>query len=85
MRTTITLDPDAEALLRKRMAERGLSMKRALNDALREALGGDPVSSRSFRTPTARLGMASVNLDRALQLADELQDEELVRKSRVGK
>jgi hypothetical protein len=27
----------------------------------------------------------SVNLDRALQLAAELEDEELVRKMRVGK
>ncbi len=85
MRTTITLDADAEALLRKRMAERGISMKRAVNDALRSALGADPGSSRSFRTPTANLGVAAVNLDRALQLADELQDEELVRKSRMGK
>lgn len=31
------------------------------------------------------LGVPKVNLDRALQLAAELEDEELVHKSRVGK
>jgi len=38
-----------------------------------------------FRTATANMGLPSVNLDRALQLAEELEDEELVRKMRVGK
>jgi hypothetical protein len=84
MRTTVTLDPDAEALLRRRMRERGVSFKVALNDAIRAGLAGSP-PGRPFRTPTADLGRPAVNLDRALQLAGELEDEELVRKRRVGK
>jgi hypothetical protein len=35
VRTTVTLDADTEALLRRRMRERGLSFKQALNDAIR--------------------------------------------------
>ena len=84
MRTTVTLDRDVEALLKKRMNERSVPFKQALNDALREALTAGPGQS-IFRTPTAKLGLPVVNLDRALQLAGELEDEELVRKMRVGK
>ena len=84
MRTTVTLDSDTEALVRRRMRERGVSFKVALNDAIREGLAA-PRSGKAFRTPTADLGRPSVNLDRALQLAAELEDEELVRKQRMGK
>ncbi len=85
MRTTVTLDPDTEALVRKRMHDRGISFKQALNDAIREGLAPDPVAARAFRTQTADLGLAAVNLDRALALAGELEDEELVRRMRSGK
>ncbi len=84
MRTTVTLDSDVETLLRKRMRERGLSFKQALNEVLRQGLT-EAQPSRPFRTPTARLGLPKVNLDRALQLAAELEDEDLVRKMRAGK
>jgi hypothetical protein len=84
VRTTVTLDADAEALLRKRMRERGVSFKRALNDAIRESLAGTP-ARKGFRTQTADLGLPAVNLDHALRLAADLEDEELVRKMRAGK
>lgn len=80
----MTLDPDTEALVRRRMRERGLSFKEVLNDAVRAGLA--PGRERAtFRTPTADLGVPTVNLDRALALAGELEDEELVRKQRAGK
>ena len=84
VRTTVTLDSDVEVLLRRRMRERGLSFKQALNEVLRQGLAG-PQPPHRFRTPTARLGLPKVNLDLALQLAAELEDEELVRKMRAGK
>jgi hypothetical protein len=84
VRTTVTLDPDTEALLRRRMRERGLSFKAALNEAVRAGLAPEKASGR-FRTPTADLGLPIVNLDRALVLAGELEDEELLRKQRTGK
>jgi hypothetical protein len=84
MRTTVTLDPDTAALVQRRMRERGISFKEALNDAIRAGLAGGE-RREPFRTRTATLGTPSVNLDRALQLAAELEDEELTRKTRLGK
>ena len=84
MRTTVTLDADTEALVRRRMRERGVSFKVALNDAIRAGLVTRS-ARQEFHGPTADLGLPTVNLDRALQLAAELEDEELVRKQRVGK
>jgi hypothetical protein len=83
MRTTVTLDPDTAALVQRRMREHGISFKRALNDVIRAGAGLH--TSRTFRTATARLGIPAVNLDRALQLAAELEDEELTRRTRLGK
>lgn len=83
MRTTVTLDPDTAALIRRRMRERGIPFKQALNEAIRA--GADENREVPFRTATAALGVPAVNLDRALQLAAALEDEELVRKTRVGK
>ena len=84
MRTTVTLDPDAEALVRKRMRDHGVSFKQALNDAIRLGLA-PPGRLNRFRTETADLGLPAVNLDRALELAGDLEDEELLRKMRSGK
>lgn len=83
MRTTVTLDDDTLALIRRRMAERGVSFKTALNDAIREGAEGR-VAPSPFQTRTADLGVASVNLDRALQVAADLEDEELIRRQRRG-
>lgn len=83
MRTTVTLDPDTAALISRRMRERGISFKQALNEAIRAGAGEE--GEARFRTGTAPLGVPAVSLDRALQVAAELEDEELVRKIRVGK
>ncbi len=83
MRTTVTLDPDTEQIIRRRMAERGLSFKEALNDAIRSGVrSADPRAP--FHTETAAMGESRVNLDRALQIAGDLEDDELVRKMRTG-
>ncbi|MCB0948057.1 MAG: ribbon-helix-helix protein, CopG family [Mycobacterium sp.] len=81
MRTTVTLDDDTLALIRKRMAERGTSFKKALNDAIREGAARRPAPP-AFTTRSKNLGVPAVNLDRALQLAAELEDEELIRRLR---
>ncbi|HEV2360187.1 MAG TPA: hypothetical protein VGS21_00650 [Acidimicrobiales bacterium] len=85
MRTTVTLDDDTERLVRRRMRERGESFKVALNESIRA--GVQPSGSRRVRysTPTFSMGAPAVNLDRALILAAELEDEEIVRKARSGK
>lgn len=83
MRTTVTLDPDVEQIIRRRMRERNQSFKEALNDAVRRGAAAAP-KRRRFVTETATMGEPAVSLDRALQLAGELEDDELVRRMRTG-
>ena len=83
MRTTVTLDPDTEQIVRRRMRDRGMTFKDALNDAIRSGVVA-PASRKPFRTETAAMGEPRVNLDRALQIAADLEDDELVRKLRTG-
>ncbi len=80
MRTTITLDPDVEALVRKAMRERGLSFKQAVNEAIRAGLA--PASDApTYGTPTFRMGFNPViPWDKALRVAAEIEGEELTRK-----
>jgi hypothetical protein len=84
MRTTVTLDPDVAALVKRAMKERGLTFKQALNEAVRAGLSGASGQRRSWTSPSD-MGQPTVNLDNALQLAGELEDEELIRKTRLGK
>ncbi|HKY14523.1 MAG TPA: hypothetical protein VJM33_06325 [Microthrixaceae bacterium] len=83
MRTTVTLDPDTEQIVRRRMAERRQSFKEALNDAIRSGARLTDATP-PFETATAAMGQSRVNLDRALQIAADLEDDELVRKLRTG-
>jgi len=82
VRTTVTLEPDVERLVRTRMRERGISFKQALNEAIRA--GATPGATPPFRTKTASMGRSQVNLDRALQIAGDIEDDELIRKQRSG-
>ncbi len=79
MRTTITLDPDVEALLRTAMSERGVGFKQAVNDALRRGLGSTRGSVAYQLTPR-QLGRPAFPLDAVLRLAADLEDEEIARK-----
>lgn len=83
MRTTVTLDADTEAKVRYRMRTEGVTFKQAINDAIRSGLGGDS-SGSNFETAVVSMGLPTVNLDRALQLAGDLEDEELIRRMRSG-
>lgn len=82
MRTTVTLDPDTESLVRRLMAEKGVSFKRALNDAIRA--GAQDRARAPFATRTKAMGPPAVNLDRALQIAADEEDDELIRRMRAG-
>jgi hypothetical protein len=80
VRTTVTLDPDVEARLREEARRRGVSFKEALNSTLRAGLAAGR-SSRRYAVPARSLGLRpGVDLDRALQLAAELEDAETLRK-----
>lgn len=84
VRTTVTLDPDTEALLRARMRERKISFKRALNDAIRDGLRS-PAPVQRVSTPMHSMGSPRISLDLALQLAAQLEDDELEARMRAQK
>ena len=83
MRTTVTLDPDVEVLVRQAMREHGLSFKQALNQAIRAGVSNaastvaDPFRQRSYA-----MGRPKVDLTKALSLASELDDQQLTRRHR---
>lgn len=80
MRTTVTLDPDVETLVKRLMRERGLSFKEAVNHAIRSGLAAMP-AREPFSTPTFRMGFdPSIPWDRALSMAGQLEDDELMRR-----
>lgn len=78
-RTTVTLEPDVDAVVRRLMRQRRLTFKQALNEAIRA--GARRTAPRSaFRTRTFDMGPPALPLDKALRLAADLEDEELIRK-----
>ena len=46
MRTTLTLDPDVAAMLKKRVAKGDVTMKEAVNDAMRRGLTEEVVKQK---------------------------------------
>lgn len=84
VRTTVTLEPDVEALVRKAMSERDLTFKEAVNVAIRAGLATGPRPG-PYRVPARNLGVPLVPLTKALQLAADLEDDEIVRKLALGK
>ena len=83
MRTTLTLDPDVEALVKKLMRERGLTFKEAVNSSLRRALASRGRADVSF--PTYDMGEPLLDITHALRVASELEDEEILRELSVGR
>jgi hypothetical protein len=84
MRTTITLDPDTEALIKDLMQREGVGFKEAVNRAIRQGLGSS--TRRRFRQRTVDMGWrAEVDVDKALLLAGRLEDDALLRKLAEGR
>jgi hypothetical protein len=78
MRTTVTLDPDVATLLRSEVRRRGEPFKRVLNNAIRAGLKARRSPPEPPRPLTFDMGIPKVDLTKALALAAELEDEELL-------
>jgi hypothetical protein len=79
VRTTVTLDPENDLALRRLMRERGLTFRQAVNQAIRDGLAPRRAPSE-VRLPTFAMGEPLVPIDKALRLAADLEDEEIIRK-----
>lgn len=85
MRTTVTLDPDVESRLREVARRRGISFKEALNSAVRAGLAAGRKPS-PYKVPSRSMGLKpGIDLDKALQVASEIEDAETVRKLQLRK
>lgn len=73
MRTTVTLDADVAARLRRLMEERELSFKEALNATVRAGLDSPVREGSPYRLPTRALrARPGVGLERALSGTEEI-------------
>jgi len=78
MRTTLTLDPDVAAMLKKEMRQQKATLKETINKALRAGLQAPPHAGappQPYRMGTLSLGKLLINIDcasEALALLDDL-------------
>jgi hypothetical protein len=75
----VTLNADIERKLRQVADERGQTFDEALNDAVRAGLRRIDQPTRHYRLTTYPMGVRpDVNLDQALGIAGEIEDDEVV-------
>lgn len=85
MRTTVTVDPDVEALLRQAMQQSGQSFKTTLNQAIRRGLADVVVPSDEppFVVKAKNTGLRpGIDYSKINQLVDELEVEAHLEVSR---
>ena len=84
MRTTLTIDDDIARQLREIVHRSGKPFKNVVNEALRAGIENNRIAdvSRPYRLEPVAMGEVTgpYDLDKALQLADRLEDEETSRK-----
>lgn len=89
MRTTTTIDDDLAATLKEASRRSGKPFKQVLNETLRAGLQAQqaPPKSRRYRLRPKSLGgvVPGIDLDKALRLADALEDEAIARELEARK
>jgi len=86
MRTTLTIDDGLLRQLRQRALDSGKPFKQVVNETLQAGLRASAATRKPYVCPTFSIGEPRwpVNLDKALALADELEDEEIMARFRKG-
>ncbi len=89
MRTTLTIDDSTAKKLKQIAHETGKSYKQVVNETLRRGLAAAKVREPpgAYKLKPSSMGelVADYNLDKALALADHLEDEEIAEKIRRRK
>lgn len=83
MRTTLTLDPDVARLLEEEAHRRRRPFKEIVNDAIRRGLAPRQTGKAGTYKVKVHSARLRAGMDRAgfNKLADELEDESVVRKA----
>ena len=89
MRTTLTIDDELAQALKELAYRSDKSFKEVVNETLRAGLTGQKAlpRARPYRLRPSSLGgvMPGIDLNKTLQLADALEDEEIARKLELRK
>jgi len=88
MRTTLTLDDALAEALKKKAHETGKSFKQIVNETLLNGLSNSKQrESKPYRQSTMGMGQVSagIDLNKALDLADELEDMAIKAKLELRK
>jgi hypothetical protein len=89
MRTTLTLDDHLAKELKELAHRTGKPFKAVVNETLRSGLCAKHARGpmKPFRLETVSLGgpRPGINLDKALSLADVMEDDEILRKMELQK
>jgi hypothetical protein len=86
MRTTLTLDSDLADKLKEQARRQGVSFKEVVNSNLRRGLAVNDAPASPYKLKSRPMrAKRGLDLDQARDLADRLEDEEVLRKTSVGK
>ena len=88
MRSTVRIDDDLMMELKERARRENVSQTRMLNRLLREGIEasrGRHAKRVRYRETTVAMGTPRVDLDKALALAADFEDEEILRKMALSK
>jgi len=84
MRTTLTIEDQIAAALKELAYRSGKSFKQVVNDTLHAGLNAENAlpKAKPYKLEPVSLGgvKGDFDLNKALQLADSLEDEEITRK-----
>jgi hypothetical protein len=90
MRTTVEIDDDLFRDMKRLADKEGASLKTVMNRLLRRSFTGRRVEAKgkTYRCPTFHMGGVKTpdgNLDKALSIAELLEDGEVVREVELRK
>ena len=87
MRTTLTIEDNIDRELKQIVKTTNKTYKQVVNETLRRGLATPAYSKRKYKLKPSALGEPNpiYDLSKSLQLADQLEDEEILRKLHLRK
>ena len=85
MRTTLTIEDRLDKALKKIARDSNKSYKQVVNETLQRGLNTPEDAKQKYKLKPSSLGVANYDLTKSLELADRLEDDELVRKLNLRK